>query len=247
MYSIGICDDGINICSFIETEILRYVEKQKIKATVEVWNSGEALQNYLQKGNSLDILFLDIELFEMSGIELGDYIRNQLENRNMQIIYISGKSSYAQSLFKTQPMDFLVKPIKGEQIIEELNLAMKILEKNKTRFEFQVGKEYYYIPYNEIMYLYSTSRIVKIIKYINDEGCINFPLEMDAGVEFYGKLKDIIKDLPDEFVVIHQSYIVNMKFVVKYTYEEVELVNGIKLSISKSHRKAVRQKLLQGE
>ena len=58
-----------------------------------------------------DILFLDIELFRMTGIEAGDFIRNRLEDRSMQIIYISGKSSYARELFKTQPMDFLVKPI----------------------------------------------------------------------------------------------------------------------------------------
>lgn len=59
----------------------------------------------------LDILFLDIELFKMTGIEIGHYIRNELDDMGLQLIYISGQPSYAQQLFKTQPMDFLVKPI----------------------------------------------------------------------------------------------------------------------------------------
>ena len=93
----------------------------------------------------MDILYLDIELFEVSGIDAGIFIRKQMENHTMQIIYISGKQSYAQQLFKVQPMDFLVKPIEEEKIEETLALALKIVGRNTKRFEFQLGKEYYYV------------------------------------------------------------------------------------------------------
>ena len=71
-----------------------------------------------QEGNPLDVLLLDIELWKMTGIEAGSFIRNRLEDRRLQIVYISGKASYAWSLFKTQPLDFLVKPIRQEQVDE---------------------------------------------------------------------------------------------------------------------------------
>ena len=74
----------------------------------------------------MDILYLDIELFEVSGIDAGIFIRKQMENHTMQIIYISGKQSYAQQLFKVQPMDFLVKPIEEEKIEETLALALRL-------------------------------------------------------------------------------------------------------------------------
>jgi len=115
MYDIGICDDGKNTCAFIENMLSQCAAQKAIPMNVRVWYTGEGLRNYLADGGHLDILFLDIELFKMTGIEVGSYIRNELDNMGLQIIYISGKPSYAQQLFKTQPMDFLVKPITQER------------------------------------------------------------------------------------------------------------------------------------
>ena len=96
MYNIGICDDGENICASIENMLMQCAKEMNIQLDTNVWYTGEGLKDYLEKGNPLDILFLDIELFQMTGIEVGNYIRNQLDDMGMQIIYISGKASYAQ-------------------------------------------------------------------------------------------------------------------------------------------------------
>ena len=136
MYNIGICDDGENICTSIENMLLQYAGENNIQITVNIWYTGEGLKDYLKAGNHLDILFLDIELFKITGIEVGNYIRKQLDDRGMQIVYISGKASYAQQLFKTQPLDFLVKPILQEQINETIETAVRIINKKKEKFEF---------------------------------------------------------------------------------------------------------------
>ena len=232
MYNIGICDDGENICASIENMILQYAEEKKIKTDIKLWYSGEGLCNFLEQGGHLDILFLDIELFELTGIEVGSYIRNKMEDRGMQIIYISGKSSYAQKLFKTQPMDFLVKPITQKQINDSLELAIKILEKNKEKFEFQNGREYYYVPYGEILYFESEDRKIKIVTAHDIK-------------EFYGKIKDLEKSLPGGFFTIHRSYVINKTHVIRYAYDMVEMDNGAALTISKAYRKLVREKLLR--
>ena len=127
MYNIGICDDGKNTCASIEEMVLQYAEKNRLKIDTQVWNSGEELCRYLEQGGHLDILFLDIELIKLTGIEVGDFIRNGMEDRGMQIVYVSGHSEYAQKLFKTQPMDFLVKPVTMQQIIDSLELAVKLI------------------------------------------------------------------------------------------------------------------------
>lgn len=106
MYNIGICDDGKNVCTLIEDMVLQYVREKDIRADISVWYTGEGLRDYLGKENHLDMVFLDIELFKMTGIEVADYIRNRLDDQGMQIIYISGKDSYARQLFKTQPLVF---------------------------------------------------------------------------------------------------------------------------------------------
>ncbi|MCX4305354.1 MAG: LytTR family DNA-binding domain-containing protein [Acetatifactor sp.] len=233
MYKIGICDDGKNICASLEEMVLQYAEKSKRKMDIQVWYTGEELCRYLEQGGHLDILFLDIELIKLTGIEVGDFIRNKMENRGMQIIYISGEASYAQKLFKTQPMDFLVKPISVEQIEEALELAIKLSEKNAERFEFQNGRDYYYIPYHEIIYFESEGRKIKIVA-------------ADGEKEFYGAIRELEKKLPKEFFTIHQSYVINKTHVVRYTYETVEMDNSTILSISKAYRKQVRERLLRG-
>ena len=59
------------------------------------------------------------------------------------------------------------------------------------------------------------------------------------------ELKNIIKELPEDFLVIHKSYVVNKQRIARYTYETVELDNGRVLTISQAQRKQVREKLLK--
>lgn len=152
MYRIGICDDGVGICSSMENMIQKYIREHGLSAETGIWYSGEKLCEYLGQGGFLDILFLDIELMELSGIEVGNYIRNRMGDRGMQIVYISGKASYALELFKTQPLDFLVKPITQIQVNEVLELGIKILDKNEEKFGFHIGRDYYALSYGEILY-----------------------------------------------------------------------------------------------
>lgn len=234
MHVIGICDDGKNTCASLEEMVLQYAEKSKRKMDILVWYTGEELCRYLEQGGHLDVLFLDIELAQLTGIEVGDFIRNKMENRGMQIIYISGEASYAQKLFKTQPMDFLVKPINMRQIEDALELAIKLFEKNTECFEFQNGRVYYYLTYNEIIYFESEGRKIKIVS-------------VDGEKEFYGAIRELEKKLPKEFFTIHQSYVVNKTHVARYAYETVEMDNRTILAISKAYRKKVRERLLRGE
>lgn len=168
----------------------------------------------------------------MTGIEVGGYIRNQLENMGMQIVYISGKASYAQQLFKTQPLDFLVKPISQQQVNDVMDLAVKIIKKRNEKFEFRRGKDYYYIPMGDIIYLGSDGRKVRVIT-------------KKATFEYYGRLKEAAKQLSEDFIMIHYSFIINKGHVQRYAYETVELQDGTILTISPSKRKFVREKILK--
>jgi DNA-binding LytR/AlgR family response regulator len=234
MYSIGICDDGENVCTSIENMVLRYAEEKKIRIDTNIWYTGEGLRDFLAEGSQIDILFLDIELFKMTGIEVGKYIRNKLDNLGMQIIYISGKPSYAQQLFKTQPLDFLIKPISQIQIDNALDTAIRIIKRKNIKFEFKNGKDYYYIPMGDIIYFVSEGRKVKI-------------MTSKATYEFYGRLNEVKKMLSKDFISIHKSYIVNREYIFRYTYETVELVNGTILTISPKNRKSIRENLLKEE
>lgn len=234
MYRVGICDDAEGICVSLKEMILRFARSGNVHIETEIWYTGEELCHYLKQEGQIDILFLDIVLFEMSGVEVGDFIRNYLDDRRMQIVYISEKSSYALELFRTQPMEFMVKPILQEQIDKCLKLALELIRKNREKFAWQNGKDYFYVPCGDILYFTSEGRKVKI--YTNH-----------GVMEFYGKLNDVMKELSEQFLVIHKSYIVNREKVFRYTYECVEFSDGTILPISKANRKRVRETLSKGK
>ena len=56
---VGICDDGSAICSEIERIVKEYGKKHDLRLDTEIWSTGEALVDYLEDGNAIDLLFLD--------------------------------------------------------------------------------------------------------------------------------------------------------------------------------------------
>ena len=129
MFRIAICDDEPMICSRIENIVLNYFERNNLEVDTQVFYSGEELYKFLSKGEYFDLLFLDIELKLINGIEVGRKIREDLDNQTMQIVYISGKDNYYKDLFDVRPMHFLSKPFDEIEIIKDIRLALKLTNK----------------------------------------------------------------------------------------------------------------------
>ena len=237
MYKIGICDDDKILCAALEEQIDGLSKEMDIKVDVEVWYSGESIQNDLKKGIELDLLFLDIELVQENGIAVGKFIRSEMENMQTHIVYISSKESYAMQLFKVQPLDFLIKPISAEQIKEVLIRSVKQKISTDTCFEYQKGNSVFRVPVRNIAYFMSMDKKIILVKK-DEKG--KYSLE-----EFYGKLKNIAEKLPADFLMIHQSYIINHTYVSEYSYETVKMADGEILNISKPYRKETRSKIIQ--
>ena len=108
MYRIGICDDDKALCAGLEEQIYRIAKEMSVKADVEVWYCGESILRDLQNGVRLDLLFLDIELLQQNGISVGRFIREEMEDLQTHIVYISSRQGYAMQLFRIQPLDFLI-------------------------------------------------------------------------------------------------------------------------------------------
>lgn len=232
MYKIGICDDDKILCSVLEEQIYELSKEIEIKFDVEVWYSGESIQNDLKKGIELDLLFLDIELVRKNGIAVGTFIRGEMENMQTHIVYISSKESYAMQLFKVQPLDFLIKPVSDENIREVLIRSVKQKSSADIYFEYQKGNSVFRVPVRNIAYFMSMDKKIIIVK-------------KDGKEEFYGRLKKIAETLPADFLMIHQSYIINQAYVSEYSYEMVKMIDGENLNISKPYRKETRSKIIQ--
>ena len=91
---IGICDDEIVAVQQIEKIVTDYLEKVKKEAWILLFQSGKELLEHIEK---LNILFLDIEMPEIDGIEVGKIIGKR--NRDCKIIYLSLKEKQRQILY----------------------------------------------------------------------------------------------------------------------------------------------------
>lgn len=176
------------------------------------------------------MLFLDIELLTTDGIKVGRFIREELDNLETLIIYISAKSSYAMELFRIQPLDFLIKPLDQHKVKDVMERARKLTERRKGLFEYYSGGIYFKVMYKDILYFVSDNKKIRMVM-------------KDGEKEFTGKLKDIGKTVPVNFIQIHQSYLINFDCIDECTYETVKMKNGEVLSISQPYRKEVRNQI----
>lgn len=99
MIDIAICDDNIHICSEIENILLKYQKINYLKFNIDVFSDGKNFIKHLDLGNKYQILFLDIEIGNITGVDIGKYIRQNLNNREIKIIYVSSFEKYAMELF----------------------------------------------------------------------------------------------------------------------------------------------------
>jgi DNA-binding LytR/AlgR family response regulator len=232
MLHIAICDDEKIICRQLEDMLHDIGKDIDQEIDIEVYYSGEELFNSLLKGYSYDLIFLDIELYQISGIEIGKKIREELYDELTQIVYISCKESYAMELFDVRPLNFLIKPFNKEKIELVIQKVIKLLYKENKFFEYKNNNVTYSVLIKDILYFESHGRKVNIK--LNDET-----------KSFYGKLSTVEEQINNlDFIMIHKSYLINLNHCIEYTYEYVKMSNQEVLTISQNNRKSVREKLM---
>lgn len=233
MLRIAICDDDNYVCSQVESILIELSKSLPKKIEVEIFYSGESLFQFLSDKAYFDMIFLDIEFQMLNGVEVGKKIRDELNNETTQIVYISGKDSYAMELFDIRPLNFLIKPLQEEKIEAAVRKVIDLVDRGNHFFEYKTGRTKNKIPIKDILYFESDGKKVKMVL-------------QDEMHEFYGKLFEIEQQLEDQdFIPIHKSYLVNYYHVIEYQYDYVKMSNKTILPISQQHRKSVRDWLLQ--
>lgn len=232
MIRIAIVDDEKNICSFVEKCLLGLSKKNGILIEVDVFYSGEDLMKTI-KEIFYDIIFLDIKMLELSGIDVSRHIRETMGNEATQIVYISGNTQYAIDVFEYDPFHFLPKPLNKEKIEKVFLKLIRKLNLKAEAFTYKIGHNTFKVPIKEIIYFESYKREI-IIYHSGKED------------KFYGSLENIHLQLSKyDFLLIHKSYLINSIHVRKCTYESVEMSNHVILPIAQSKRKEIRVKQLE--
>lgn len=231
MIKIAICDDDYQFGKKIEEYIERISDNNEdIDLKVKLFSSGTDFLNSIHNNEKFDVIFMDIQMPDVNGIELGKIIRSMFETI---IVYISVSDQYLVDIFNIKPFGFLRKPLRFSDFENIFFVIYRHIFDSNIFYEFKSKKSTLRIKFKDIIYFKSFRR--RVIVYA-----------VDGEHDFYGKLSDIYKIAKNfDFMFIHKSYMINYNHISKISYDYVIMCDGQKLDISERKKKDIRKLYMQ--
>ena len=175
-----------------------YVKKTQTLKLCGSYSNPLKIEDILSQKNSIDLIFLDMVMPEISGIE---FLKN-IHNKNLQVIIISGYKGYALEAFEYNVTDYLLKPIDYNRFFKAVEKAYQRSSQSKPekfygKFYIKRDQAFKEIFFDDILYIKKTETGVTIF---TSEKYYNTTVKFD----------DILSKLPKSlFRKVHSSYIIN--------------------------------------
>ena len=223
MLRIGICDDTAAARENLRLLCLKHFRLEE--PDFFEFSTGDGAVRWL-KGHpgALDLLFLDIEMPGISGMEAAEAIR--AFDWEVLLAFVTGYTDYVYDGYAMGAVGYLVKPVSEEKLSSLLDRAAAALEQRAPAvYTLRNAQGMFKVPLREILYAASDRRQVTLTTSRGD-------------YTFYGKLDDVAAQLGAGFVRIHQRYLVNARAVSAVVGASVQ-VGEARLPISRSlHQQA---------
>lgn len=218
MLLIAVCDDIPIECADIAKQIETILKQSNTDFMIKKFFGGLEL---IQSRESFDIIFLDIKMPNINGMELAKKIRKQ--GWQSLIIFITSASEYVFDAFDVEAFQYLLKPIQNDKLKNVLEKATKKMQidANIDFLMISANRQIQKVFLKDILYIESIGRIAKI-------HCNNGTLET---YEQIGILEDKLSD--KFFFRCHKCFLVNLNFVDAFNKTEVRLENGEKIMLAK--------------
>lgn len=231
MIIIAICDDNAADRIKLYKTIESYLCEKGIHANIFTYDSPYKLSSVIEsKTICFDIIFLDIIMGDMNGMECARIIRKQ--DKLVNIIFLTSSPDYVYEGYEVSATGYLVKPIK-------INQLAKVIERAIAQNE-NVGKESICITYRGV-----TQKIpTKDILYLESENNkVNIVLAKTAEkITIYTKLDEFEKTQSlNTFIRSHKSYLVNFLYIEKYENDKFVLTTGMVIPISRANKEKARE------
>lgn len=219
-------DDEPLALELISSYVNRLPEVQLLHTFEDAISGAEFLS-----ATAVDLLFLDINMPDISGIDLARALKNK-----PMIIFTTAYKQFAFDGFELEAVDYLLKPIDFDRFAKAVNKAIEI-KKYRTALDSSAHEAF--------IYVHSEYRMIKImlreIEYIESmEDYIKIHLATEKTVLTLMPLKKVMEILPDQqFKRIHRSYIVPLSRVRSVQNKKVQLTDVV-LPIGESYAEQVK-------
>lgn len=224
MIRIGICDDNAGARIALEAAVERALERRRSGgAAFFHFSSGEGILQWLDKhAGEMDLVFLDIEMGGLDGMETARRIR--AADGSLAMVFVTGYSDYVFDGYAVGALGYLMKPPKPEALDDVLERAALLrLRDEDSVFVCRSGETLYRIPKKSILYFRSERRQIACVA-------------QRRTYVFYGKLDETEASVGEGFVRIHQRYLVRAGAVERMESTQVVLSSGEALPVSRACR-----------
>lgn len=223
---IGICDDSEEDIIILSNALYTYDASFQISVYVD----GESLlEDWSEHKILFDILFLDIYMPGLNGIETACKIRAGM--KDAKIIFISSSNEHYPEAYDVFAFNYILKPLNPEKLNRVLDQALTDITRERwQQISFSYKAVNYRIFCRDILYVESRDKII----------C--FHMADRTTLQCYAKLDEILKQLPEEtFVRCHQSFVVNIFHVTEMAENHFRIDSTV-INISKKYQKAAKNK-----
>ena len=206
----------------IREHICGLVEERQPESRIEAYATGEEL---LASGKRFDIVFLDIQMEGMNGIEAARCLREKNANLGVEdtvLVFITGIRDYVFDALDLYAFQYLLKPIDEGKFAEVLERAVREAAKKKERRVLFIKSRNLTLDQSEILYIESRAKKVEI----HTKGAAQ-------AIEIYAAMDELEGQLGENFYRCHRAYIVNMDCIKEYDSESITLTNSDRVYLTK--------------
>lgn len=231
MIKIAVVDDDKAMLKMID-RCLR--EQITLEDNIEIlyFTGGENFLKEMKKGYQANILFCDIELKEMSGIEVGKIVRQKYPA--LYLVYLTSHSEFAIESYMLDAYQYILKEHMRERLPKILRQMLDNLKKENMEYKMigpSTNKEKVY--YSEIISI-CKEKGSKYVTYITSSQIYRERTTLEI----------VLKTLQsNDFVLIGRSLVINMRHIVRLTSNVVYLDNKVQIDIGKANMIKVKEKI----
>jgi DNA-binding LytR/AlgR family response regulator len=235
MVDIAICDDEEYFRIREKNLIIEYMEKRNIPYQIAMFSSGKELLERFDLAPKYSIIFLDVNMEVMDGLETARRIRTI--SKDVHLIFVTAFITYALEGYKVDAVRYILKDdaCLEQSMTECLDAVLHKINnrKEKKLFTFQDGEME--LALDNIMYVESNLHKLYFHLLWKDSGKFCMYEKLDA-------MENLLK--PYHFCRIHKSYLVNLKYIDRMERYWLTLSNGRQLNIAKVRYPQVKSEFI---
>lgn len=225
---IAVCDDSIRDREFLVSLLREYGKNRDMELEITEYHSGEALLENDTELQTSQIVFLDINMTCVSGLEAAAAIKKLYPK--ILVVLVTAYMDYVLEGYKVKASRFLVKDDLPITIQECMDALVGEIEQEAWILEFPFVEGKIKLKINDIIYI-ETAKHKNV--FYTQEGSYSIYRKLD---EIEGELRDY------GFVRAHLSFLINMRYIRKISSYILTLTTGKEISVPKTRYAEVKRK-----